>query len=65
MICLKGTELVVNPADNTISYAQLEQFFGENYKDFEKWMYGQTATENGVFVWDVEQYIKGNRKVED
>ncbi len=62
---LEGTNLEVNTIDNTVSWEQLKKFFGGYYSNFEAWMRGQTCTENGVYVWDVEKYIKGNRYILD
>lgn len=61
---LAGTTLVIGP-DDTISWDQLEKFFGRDYIYFKRWMEGQTVTFNGAYAWDVRQYIKGNRETTD
>lgn len=29
------------------------------YRKFQRWMYGQTCTDSGVFPWDLERFLKG------
>ena len=37
-----------------------DKMYAKDYKRFLKWMEGQTTPEDGVFVWDLERFIRGD-----
>ena len=48
-----------------ILWEDIEKEFGpELYQEFIKWMTGQTCMEDGVYVWDVRQFIEGGDDLE-
>ena len=43
-----------------VSWAECEHVFGKRrYKKFMKWMSGQTSRMEGVFVHDLNRFLKG------
>ncbi len=45
-------------SSDIVTWKELEKQLGSRYKDFLKWMAGQTATPKGVFKWDLERYLE-------
>ena len=42
-----------------VTWAELERVLGKRkYKEFSKWMYGQTCVEHGVYPWDLERFLE-------
>lgn len=43
-----------------IRWEEIEYVLGKRrYKKFCKWMDGQTCVEGGVFMWDLDRFLKG------
>ncbi len=43
-----------------IPWEEIERVLGKRrYKKFSKWMYGQTSYQGGVFVLDLDRFLKG------
>lgn len=56
----KGQEITMDNFVACIPYEQLEITMGKkNYKEFMKWMFGQTVPIGGVYTWDLERWFIG------
>lgn len=45
-----------------VPWDEVERKMGKReYKKFIKWMTGQTCHPEGVYVWDLKQYLAGGR----
>jgi hypothetical protein len=45
-----------------IPWQQVKDKLGKRgYKQFSKWMFGQTSLPEGVYPWDLEQFLKGGK----
>ena len=46
-----------------VEWHEIEQKFGKvEFKRFEKWMRGQTCAENGVYIYDLSNYLEERLK---
>lgn len=45
-----------------ITWETIEKVMGKKeYKKFLKWMNGQTCVQEGVYSWDLENYLRGGK----
>ena len=43
-----------------VTWSELEMKMGKKgFRNFQRWMCGQTCTANGVYPWDLERYLQG------
>ncbi len=53
-------QLTIKDFSPCIPWTQLECVMGKREnKRFLKWLQGQTCVPEGVYVWDLERYLKG------
>ena len=55
-------ELTIDDFIAVVPWDEVERKMGKReYKKFTKWMFGQTCLKEGVYVWDLRQYLAGGR----
>ena len=53
-------KLTIDNFTPIITWSELETVMGKReFNRFNKWMYGQTCAPEGVYIWDLERYLKG------
>ncbi len=53
-------KLTIEDFTPCIPWEQLREIMGKReYDKFTKWINGQTCLPEGVYVWDLERYLKG------
>ena len=56
----KAQVLTIDNFLTIVPWHELERKFGKReYKKFLKWMTGQTCVEEGVYTWDLKNYLGG------
>jgi len=53
-------KILIENLPECIPFEQLKVILGKRkYKEFMKWMTGQTVRIDGVYKWDLERWLKG------